>query len=141
MTDEAELIIRKLANILIAILSLWAVYVIVVSLFDVTIIFPFAIVDGENIPYFRLYAIRLAMFGTFAFYGIKHLWRGSNAVYPIHFLKTFLFFLSVAGGCLGLVNPEWISTLDWGLLVFFFWVAITLQLASLTGHREYFRNK
>ena len=103
------------------------------SLFNITILFPFTITTSEEVPYFRLYTIRLAIFGTFAFYGIKHLLRGSSTVYPIHFLKTFLFFLSVMGVSVGLVNPEWVSVKDWGLVVFFFWVAITLHLASCHG--------
>ena len=130
---------RKLANILIGLLSLWAVYIIVVSLFNITILFPFTITTSEEVPDFRLYTIRLAIFGTFAFYGIKHLLRGSSTVYPIHFLKTFLFF-SVVGVCVGRVNPEWLSVTDLGLIAFFFWVAITLHLASLPQHRRYFKN-
>jgi len=121
-------------------LSLWAVYIIVASLFNITILFPFTITTSEDVPYFRLYTIRLAIFGTFAFYGIKHLLRGSSTVYPIHFLKTFLLFLSVMGVSVGLVNPEWVSVKDWGLIAFFFWVAITLHLASLPRHRRYFKN-
>ena len=45
----------------------------------------------------RLHAIRLAVIGTFAFYGVMHLMHGSAEVFPIHFLKTFLFFLSIIG--------------------------------------------
>ena len=133
--------IRQLANIMIALLSCWAIYVIVASLFDVTILFPFRVIDVESVPYYRLYSLRLAIIGTFAFYGIKHLVRGSSAVYPIHYLKTFLFFLSVVSGTLGLLNPEWISAREWGLVALFFWVAITLQIASSSKHRRYFRHR
>ena len=116
-----------------------AVYIIVASLFNIAILFPFTMTTSEEVPYFRLYTIRLAIFGTFAFYGIKHLLRGSSTVYPIHFLKAFLFF-SVVGVCVGRVNPEWLSVTDLGLIAFFFWVAITLHLASLPQHRRYFKN-
>ena len=54
-------------------------------------------VELEEIPMGRLHAIRLAVIGTFAFYGVMHLLQGSAEIFPIHFLKTFLFFLSIIG--------------------------------------------
>ncbi len=55
-------------------------------------------VDGTGVPDGRLQSIRLAVLATFAFYGIMHLIQGSKEVYPIHFLKSFLFFLGTMGG-------------------------------------------
>ena len=65
--------------------------------FDVYVIFPFTLVESNEIPYENLLGIRLAIFSTFAFYGVMHLLHGSKEVYPIHFLKTFLFMLSIMG--------------------------------------------
>ena len=88
---------RRLANILIGLITLWAIYTIVAWLFDVSIMFPFVEVEPDEIPMGRMHAIRLAVIGTFAFYGLMHLLQGSSEVFPIHFLKTFLFFLSILG--------------------------------------------
>ena len=88
---------RRLVNLLIGLITLWAIYVVVAWLFDLSIMFPYVQVDPEEIPMGRLHAIRLAVIGTFAFYGVMHLLQGSAEVSPSHFLKTFLFFLSIIG--------------------------------------------
>ena len=87
----------RLVNILIGLITLWAIYIVVAWLFDLSIMFPYVQVEPEEIPMGRLHAIRLAVIGTFAFYGVMHLLQGSAEVFPIHFLKTFLFFLSIIG--------------------------------------------
>ena len=81
---------RRFANLLIGLLSLWAIYAICSSTLGVFVIFPLTAVGGDNVPMGRLHSIRLAVLGTFAFYGIMHLMQGSREVYPAHFLKTFL---------------------------------------------------
>ena len=88
---------RRLVNILICLITLWAICIIVAWLLDLSIIFPYVQVELEEIPMGRLHAIRLAVIGTFAFYGVMHLLQGSAEIFPIHFLKTFLFFLSIIG--------------------------------------------
>ena len=82
---------RGLANILIGLITLWAICVVVAWLFDLSIIFPYVQLEPEEIPMIRLHAIRLAVIGTFAFYGVMHLVRGSAEVFPIHFLLATAF--------------------------------------------------
>ena len=60
---------RRLVNILIGLISLWAIFIIVAWLLDLSIIFPYVQVEPEEIPMGRLHAIRLAVIGTFAFMG------------------------------------------------------------------------
>ena len=114
--------VERFATVLIGLISLWAIYTILASVVGVFIVFPLASVDSDAIPMGRLQAIRLAVIGTFAFYGVMHLLQGSREVYPIHFLKTFLFFLAIMGGmptavsCAGAShvtagNPDMLSTL------------------------------
>ena len=88
---------RGLANILVGLITLWAIYIVVAWLFDLSIMFPYVKVEPEEIPMGRLHAIRLAVISTFSFYGVMHLLQVSAEVPPIHFLKTFLFFLSIIG--------------------------------------------
>ena len=68
---------RRLANLLIGLLTLWAIYTIIAWLLDVSIMFPFVEVEPDEIPMGRMHAIRLAVIGTFAFYGLMHLLQGT----------------------------------------------------------------
>ena len=122
--------IQKFTNIFIFFLSVWAIFTIVSFYFDVYILFPFTLVSSNEIPYDNLIAIRLAIFSTFAFYGLMHLLHGSKEVYPVHFLKTFLFMLSIMGLTVFIKSNAEVSLKQWLLLLFFFCVAIILHLAS-----------
>ena len=106
-------------------------------------IFPFSAVDSRGAG--RTSAIiRLAVLGTFAFYGIMHLLQGSNEVYPIHFLKTFLFSLGLMGALFGIrktfegTDVPWT---EWSLVIFWLWVAVVLHFASAPKYRRYFGKK
>ena len=135
---------RLLVNILIGLITLWAIYVVVAWLFDVFIMFPHVQVEPDEIPMVRLHAIRMAVIGTFAFYGVMHLLQGSAEVFPSHFLKTFLFFLSIIG-----LAVAWkaqaggtdVSLQHWALAFFWLAVALILHFASLQRYRRYFRKK
>ena len=132
---------QKLSNIFILFLSFWAIYTIVAFYFDVYIVFPFTLVESNEIPYNNLIAIRLAIFATFAFYGLMHLLHGSKEVYPVHFLKTFLFMLSIMGLTVFMKGNEEVSLKQWLLVLFFFSVAIILHLANVSKIRRYFGKK
>jgi len=133
--------IHKLTNIFILFLSFWAIYTIVAFYFDIYIVFPFTLVESNEIPYNNLIAIRLAIFATFAFYGLMHLLHGSKEVYPIHFLKTFLFMLSTIGLTVFMKGNAEVSLKQWLLLLFFFCVAIIIHLATGSKIRRYFGKK
>ena len=141
---EAVLYSRKLANLLIGLLSLWAIYSILSTAFGVFVVFPFRAVEIEGVPDGRLHSIRLAVMGTFAFYGIMHLLQGSKEVYPMHFLKTFLFFLGLMGAFVAMrdtfegVDVPWT---EWSLVIFWLWVAIALHFSSAPKYRRYFGKK
>ena len=135
---------RGIANILIGLITLWAICVIVAWLFDLSIIFPYVQVEPEEIPMVRLRAIRLAVIGTFAFYGVMHLLQGSAEVFPIHFLKTFLFFLSIIGLAVAWkaqASGSDVSLQYWALAFFWLAVALVLHFASAPRYRRYFRKK
>ena len=133
--------IQKPTNIFILFLSFWAIYTIVAFYFDVYIVFPFTLVESNEIPYNNLIAIRLAIFATFAFYGLMHLLHGSKEVYPVHFLKTFLFMLSIIGLTVFMKANAEVSLKQWLLVLFFFCVAIILHLANGSKIRRYFGKK
>ena len=135
---------RRLANLLIGLLTLWAIYTIIAWLLDVSIMFPFVEVEPDEIPMGRMHAIRLAVIGTFAFYGLMHLLQGSAEVFPIHFLKTFLFFLGTMGLFFGLrktFDGFDIPLTEWLLAIFWVLIAILLHIASSPEYRRYFAKK
>ena len=103
------------------------------------LLFPFRVSERQEIPYHRWQSVRLTMIATFVFYGFMHLIFGSREVYPVHFLKTYLFMLSIVGTCVFLkaeVPPH-----EYLLAGLFFWIAVTLHLASGQRMRRYFSRK
>ncbi len=128
---------RKLTGILIFCLSVWAILGILSFYFDVYIVFPFTFSATNEIPYENLIAIRLAIFSTFAFYGLMHLLHGSKEVYPVHFLKTFLFMLSIMGLTVFIKTNTEVSLKQWLIILFFFCVAIILHLSTSSKIRRF----
>ena len=128
---------QKFTNIFIFFLSFWATFTILSFYFDVYILFPFTLVESNEIPYDNLIAIRLAIFATFAFYGLMHLLHGSKEVYPVHFLKTFLFMLSIMGLTVFIKGNAEVALKQWLLVLFFLCVAIILHLATGSKIRRF----
>jgi len=128
---------RKLTNIFIFFLSVWAIFTIVSFYFDVYVLFPFTLSDSNEIPYNNLIAIRLAILATFAFYGLMHLLHGSKEVYPVTFLKTFLFMLSIMGFTVFIKGNAEVALKQWLLALFFLCVAIILHLATGSKIRRF----
>ena len=93
--------------------------------------------ENNEIPYDNLSATRLAILATFAFYGLMHFLHGSKEVYPIHFLKTFLFMLSIMGLTVFVKGNAEVSLKQWFLLLFFFCVATTLHLTTTSRIRRF----
>ena len=132
--------IRKFTDILIFFLSIFAILTVASFYFDVFVIFPFTLVESNEIPYENLLGIRLAIFATFAFYGVMHLLHGSKEVYPIHFLKTFLFMLSIMGLTVFIKSDSVVSLKQWLIIVFFFCVAIILHISTSKKIRRFSKN-
>ena len=129
--------IRKLTDILIFFLSIFAILTVASFYFDVYVIFPFTLVESNEIPYENLLGIRLAIFATFGFYGIMHILHGSREVYPIHFLKTFLFMLSIMGLSVFIKTNAEVSLKQWLIVLFFFCVAIILHISTASKIRRF----
>ena len=128
---------RKFTNIFIFFLSVWAIFTIVSFYFDVYVLFPFTLSDRNEIPYNNLIATRLAILATFAFYGLMHLLHGSKEVYPLHFLKTFLFMLSILGLTVYIRADAEVTLKQWMICLFFFFVAIIIHLATSSKKRRF----
>ena len=130
---------RGLSFLLVLGLVLWAAYVILATLVGLHLYFPFAIAAGDDIPYHRWQSVRLALFATFIFYGVMHLLFGSREVYPVHFLKTYLFMLSITGMVVFLQTG--VEMTEYLVIGFLFWVAIVLHFSSASRYRRVFGRK
>ena len=131
--------IRKFTDILIFFLSIFAILTVASFYFDVYVNFPFTLVESNEIPYENLLGIRLAIFSTFAFYGVMHLLHGSKEVYPIHFLKTFLLMLSIMGLTVFIKTNAEVSLKQWLIILFFFCIAIILHFSTVSKIRRFGR--
>ena len=100
-------------------------------------LFPFTLVESKEIPYNNLIAIRLAIFATFGFYGLMHVLHGSKEVYPVHFLKTFIFMLSIIATTVFIKGDAEVTLKQWMLCLFFFFVAIVIHLATGSKKRRF----
>ncbi len=69
-----------------------------------------------------------------------HILHGSKEVYPIHFLKTFLFMLSIMGLSVFIKTNAEVSLKQWLIILFFFCVAIILHISTSSKIRR-FSNK
>ena len=131
--------IRKFTDILIFFLSIFAILTVASFYFDVYVIFPFTLVESNEIPYENLLGIRLAIFSTFAFYGVMHFLHGSKEVYPNYFLKTFLFMLSIMGLTVFIKTNAEVSLKQWLIILFFFCIAIILHFSTVSKIRRFGR--
>ena len=134
------MIARNITNIFIFFLSAWAIFTIISFYFDLYVLFPFTLLENNEVPYDNLIAIRLAIFATFGFYGIMHFLHGSKEVYPIHFLKTFLFMLSIMGLTVFIKSDSIVSLKQWLIIVFFFCVALILHISTSRKIRRFSKN-
>ena len=128
---------QLLSKIIITLLTLLGIAILVGEIFNLHIYFPINLAENNEIPYNNLIAIRLAILATFSFYGLMHFLHGSKEVYPIHFLKTFLFMLSIMGLTVFLKGYAEVSLKQWLLLLFFFCVATILHLATDSKNRRF----
>ena len=78
--------LRIIGKALVLLLSTWALFLSICILLNINIIFPFEVIQDNELPFYRMQALRLAIFMTFIFYGISYLINATKEVYPLHFL-------------------------------------------------------
>ena len=136
--------LKMISNLIIFLLSLWAIWIIIATIFNISIIFPLEVVEGKQLPQERLVSIRLALFATFAYYGISHLLNKNKMFYSIHFLCTFLYFFSFMGAITYLhmkLSGDFVSIADWVHIFFWFIIAAILHLGSTPQYKRIFKKK
>ena len=127
------------SNAIILFFTLWVAYVTIAALFGVTVYFPFRVAGAESIPEHRWQSVRLSVFLTFAYFGVTHLLNDSREVYPIHFLKVYLFALTGVGTLVFIragVPPH-----EYVVPVFFAVCTLIVHIASKPRFKKYFSRK
>ena len=130
---------KTIANIVIALMMLWALGVSSLAFLDVTIHWPWVITetDNEAIPFHRLQAMRIGILLTFSYYGLLHLIGKSQQFYPLHFLTTYLFYMLLSG--LIIFYRRDVLMNDWGVLVFFSVCLVLCYVAARPEIKKYMR--
>ena len=129
----------KISNFIIICLSAWAIYTSVSAFFGVNLYFPFVHAQEATIPYHRLQIVIVAVLLTFAYFGIAHLLKGSEPLYPIQFLTVFLKMLVLTALPICIIYD--VVIFEYFLILFFFICAIILHLGSKPRYRKYFSTK
>ena len=132
---------KTIANIVIALIMIWALGVSCFAFLDITIHWPWIITetDNEAIPFHRLQAMRIGIMLTFSYYGFMHLIGKSQEFYPLHFLTTYLFYMLLSG--LIIFYRREVLMKDWGVLVFFSVCLIFCYVAGRPEINKYLKYK
>lgn len=132
---------RLIANIVVALMMIWALGVSFLAFLDITIHFPWVVTDAnaEAIPYHRLQTIRVGVLLTFSYYGLLHLVGKSQEFYPLHFLTTYLFYMLLSG--LIIFYRRGVLMQEWGVLVFFSICLIFCYVAARPEVNKYLKYK
>ena len=127
---------RKLAKIIIGLLSLWALASVIAEIMGVTIFFPLNVVEKQEIPYHRVASVRLSVFLTFAYFGFRYLFFQSEKLFPIQFLDIYIKSLTICGFFVFYTTQ--VEIREYYFVLFFFIVSIILHFASRNKIRSYF---
>ena len=119
---------KNLSKIIVAVLSLWSIFIIVSEIMGITVYFPFNFVEREEIPYHRINSVRLSVFLTFIYFGIRYLFFQSEKLYPIQFLEIYIKSLTICG--VFVFYSMKIPLSEWRFILFFLIVSLLLHFAS-----------
>tara|TARA_B100000212_G_scaffold337419_1_gene312249 strand:- start:471 stop:1010 length:540 start_codon:yes stop_codon:yes gene_type:complete len=129
--------LRILVIVLVAAMCLWALSAVALNFLGIDVYWPFYVASEEPIPHHRLLIARNGVFLTFAFYGLMFLRDSYEKVYPVHFLKTYLFMTAIAGSLvyikLEIYALEEVLSLV-ALLIF----SVVIHIGSKSNYRRYF---
>ena len=127
---------RILSKIIVAMLALWAAFIVISEIAGVTVFFPFNFVETVEIPYHRMQAVRLSVFLTFIYFGILYIFMQSEKLYPIQFLDIYIKSITICS--LFIFYSQNVPFREYYFVFFFFVVSVILHFASRKRIRNYF---
>ncbi len=130
---------RLFAKLLVTTMVIWLLSVVICSLFGVSIQFPFTLVEEGEIAYHRLQTIRIALFLTVAYYGLQYVLGRTKEVYPINFVKVYIFNMCIIG--LALFYRLGVDREEYLILAFWLLFLAILNIATTSRYRRLFKKK
>ena len=130
---------RLIAKLLVTLMVMWLLSVIICGLLGVSIQFPFTIVDEGEIAYHRLQTIRISLFLTVAYYGLQYVLGFTKEVYPINFVKVYIFNMCIVG--LALFYRLNVEREEYLVLAFWLLFLAILNIATTNRYRRLFKKK
>ena len=127
---------RILSKIIVAMLALWAAFIVISEIAGVTVFFPLNFVENVEIPYHRMQAVRLSVFLTFIYFGVLYIFMQSEKLYPIQFLDIYIKSITICS--LFIFYSQNVSFREYYFVFFFFVVSVILHFASRKKIRNYF---
>ena len=130
---------RLLAKILVIAMVIWLLSVVICGLLGVSIQFPFTILEEGEIAYHRWQTIRIALFLTVAYYGLQYVLGFAKEVYPINFVKVYIFNMCIVG--LALFYRLNVEREEYLVLAFWLFFLAILNIATTNRYRRLFKKK
>ena len=130
---------RLFAKILVIAMVIWLLSVVICGLFGVSIQFPFTILEEGEIAYHRWQTIRIALFLTVAYYGLQYVLGFTKEVYPINFVKVYIFNMCIVG--LALFYRLNVEREEYLVLAFWLLFLAILNIATANRYRRLFKKK
>ena len=130
---------RLFGKLLVATMVIWLLSVVICGLLGVSIQFPFTITKKGEITYHRLQTIRIALFLTIAYYGLQYVLGFTKEVYPINFVKVYIFNMCIVG--LALFYRLDVDREEYLVLAFWLLFLAILNIATTNRYRRLFKKK
>ena len=130
---------RLFAKLLVAAMVIWLLSVVICGLLGVSIQFPFTLIEEGEIAYHRLQTLRIALFLTVAYYGLQYVLDLTKQVYPINFVKVYIFNMCIVG--LALFYRLDVDREEYLVLAFWLLFLAILNIATANRYRRLFKKK
>ena len=130
---------RSLAKLLVVGMVIWLLSVVTCGLLGVSIQFPFTITEEGEIAYHRWQTLRIALFLTVAYYGLQFVLNLSKEVYPINFIKVYIFNMCIVG--LALFYRLNVDREEYLVIAFWLLFLALLNVATANRYRRLFKKK
>lgn len=130
---------RLLAKLLVSTMVIWLLIVVVFGLFGISIQFPFTIIEQGEIAYHRWQTIRIALFLTVSYYGLQFVLGLTKEVYPISFVKVYIFNMCIVG--LILFYRLNVEREEYLVIAFWLLFLVIINIATTNRYRRLFKKK
>ena len=130
---------RLFAKLLVSAMVIWLLSVVICGLLGVSIQFPFTLIEEGEIAYHRLQTLRIALFLTISYYGLQYVLGLTKQVYPINFVKVYIFNMCVVG--LALFYRLDVDREEYLVLAFWLLFLAILNIATTNRYRRLFKKK